>query len=150
MTSIITNNGATAALQTLRAVGGDLTKTQQQVSSGLRVAKASDNAAYWSISTTMRSDQMAMSAVQDAVGLGIAKVDTAYVAMDSTINVLTEFPAKLVAAKEPGVDRAKIQTELEALKDQTVSIAQSASFNGVNWLIHLSRTYTTAQRRRNN
>lgn len=61
MTSIITNNGAMVALQTLQVVGGDLTKTQQQVSSGLRVAKASDNAAYWSIATTMRSDKGAIT-----------------------------------------------------------------------------------------
>ncbi|MBP2572415.1 flagellin [Agrobacterium tumefaciens] len=134
MTSILTNTSAISALQTLRSVSSSLTGIQNQVSSGLRVAAASDNAAYWSISTTMRSDQMAMSAVQDAIGLGSAEVDTAYAAMDSTINVLAEFQAKLVAAKESGVDRAKIQTELEALKDQTVSIAKSASFNGVNWL----------------
>lgn len=121
---------------------------QNQVSSGLGVAAASDNAAYWSISTTMRSDQMAMSAVQDAIGLGAAKVDTAYAAMESTIDVLKEFQAKLVAAKEDGVDRAKIQTELEALKAQTVSISQSASFNGVNWLnTAFTNIYDTAEAR---
>ncbi|MEH0296208.1 hypothetical protein V6R98_29070 [Agrobacterium sp. CCNWLW71] len=134
MTSILTNTSAIGALQILRAVSSNLAKTQNQASSGLRVVSPSDNAAYWSIATTMRSDQSAIYAVQDAIGLGSAKVDTAYAAMDSTINVLTEFQAKLVAAKEQGVDRAKIQTELEALKDQTVSIAKSASFNGVNWL----------------
>ncbi|CVI64245.1 MULTISPECIES: flagellin [Agrobacterium] len=134
MTSILTNTSAIGALQILRAVSSNLAKTQNQASSGLRVVTPSDNAAYWSIATTMRSDQSAIYAVQDAIGLGSAKVDTAYAAMDSTINVLAEFQAKLVAAKEQGVDRAKIQTELEALKDQAVSIAKSASFNGVNWL----------------
>lgn len=134
MTSILTNTSAIVALQTLRSIHSCLADTQQQVSSGLRVANASDNAAYWSIATTMRSDEKAMGAVQDAIGLGAAKVDTAYSAMESTIDVLTEFRAKLVAAKEPGVDRAKIQAELEELKEQTVSIAKSASFNGVNWL----------------
>lgn len=134
MTSILTNTAALSALQTLRAISSNLGKTQEAVSSGLRVATAADNAAYWSISTGMRSDSSAMRAVQDAIGLGIAKVDTAYSAMESTIDVLSEFHAKLVAAKEEGVDRAKIQEELEQLKQQTVSIAQSASFNGVNWL----------------
>lgn len=148
MTSILTNTSAIAALQTLRSVSSSLTGMQNQVSSGLGVAAASDNAAYWSISTTMRSDQMAMSAVQDAIGLGAAKVDTAYAAMESTIDVLKEFQAKLVAAKEDGVDRAKIQTELEALKAQTVSISQSASFNGVNWLnTAFTNIYDTAEAR---
>lgn len=108
--------------------------TQRQVSSGLRVQAAADNAAYWSISTTMRSDNMALSAVSDALGLGAAKVDVAYAGMESTIDVLSEFRAKLVAAKEDGLDRGKIQTELDQLKDQLLSIATTASFNGVNWL----------------
>ncbi len=72
MTSIITNNGAMAALQTLRAVNGGLEKTQQQVSSGLRVAKAADNAAYRSIAITMRSDKKAMGAVSDSIGFAKA------------------------------------------------------------------------------
>ena len=100
MTSILTNTAALSALQTLRAISSNLGKTQEAVSSGLRVATAADNAAYWSISTGMRSDSSAMRAVQDAIGLGIAKVDTAYSAMESTIDVLSEFHAKLVAAKE--------------------------------------------------
>lgn len=134
MTSILTNTSAMAALQTLRTVGSSLSETQQRVSSGLRVASASDNAAYWSISTTMRSDNMAISAVQDALGLAAAKVDTAYAGMEAVVDVLTEFKARLVAASEEGVDKTKVQTELEQLKQQITSIASSASFNGVNWL----------------
>lgn len=125
---------AMAALQTLRTIGASMADTQRQVSSGLRVQTAADNAAYWSISTTMRSDNMALSAVSDALGLGAAKVDVAYAGMASTIDVLSEFRAKLVAAKEDGLDKGKIQTELDQLKDQLLSIATSASFNGVNWL----------------
>ncbi len=134
MTSIVTNTSAMAALQTLRMIGATMTNTQTQVSSGLRVATASDNAAYWSISTTMRSDNRALSAISDALGLGAAKVDIAYSGLEATADILGEFLAKLVAAKEPGVDQAKIQTELEQLKGQLASIASSASFNGVNWL----------------
>ncbi len=134
MTSILTNTSAMAALQTLRTIGSNMAETQRHVSSGLRVQVASDNAAYWSISTTMRSDNMALSAVVDALGLGSAKIDVAYVGIEAVSDVLAEFKAKLVAAKEDGVDKAKIQTELDQLKAQVVGIATSASFNGVNWL----------------
>ncbi len=134
MTSILTNMAAMAALQNLRTVGANIADTQRHVSSGLRVQTAADNAAYWSISTTMRSDNMALSAVSDALGLGAAKVDVAYAGMEGTIDVLSEFRAKLIAAKEDGVDKAKIQTELDQLKEQFVSIATSVSFNGINWL----------------
>ncbi|MQW57004.1 flagellin, partial [Sinorhizobium meliloti] len=134
MTSILTNIAAMAALQTLRTIGSNMEETQAHVSSGLRVGQAADNAAYWSIATTMRSDNMALSAVQDALGLGAAKVDTAYSGMESAIEVVKEIKAKLVAATEDGVDKAKIQEEIDQLKDQLTSIAEAASFSGENWL----------------
>ncbi|MCA1489380.1 flagellin [Sinorhizobium alkalisoli] len=134
MTSILTNIAAMAALQTLRSIGSNLEETQAHVSSGLRVGEAADNAAYWSIATTMRSDNMALSAVQDALGLGAAKVDTAYAGMDSAIEVVKEIKAKLVAATEDGVDKDKIQEEIAQLQDQLVSISEAASFSGENWL----------------
>lgn len=134
MTSILTNLGAIAALQTLRSVAADLTVSQQQAASGLRVSIAADDAAYWSISTTMRSDNMAISAVSDALGLGAAKLDTAYAGTSAIVDVLGEFKAKLVAAKEQGVDRAKVQEELSQLNAQAESIVESASFSGENLL----------------
>jgi flagellin len=134
MTSILTNVAAMAALSTLRSIGSGMEETQARVSSGLRVGEASDNAAYWSIATTMRSDNMALSAVQDALGLGAAKVDTAYSGMDAAIEVIKEIKVKLVAATEDGVDKDKVQEEITQLQDQLISISEAASFSGENWL----------------
>jgi len=134
MTSILTNTNAMAALSTLRSISSSMEDTQNRISSGLRVGSASDNAAYWSIATTMRSDNAALSAVQDALGLGAAKVDTAYAGMDSAIEVVKEIKNKLVAATEDGVDKDKIQEEITQLQDQLGSIAEAASFSGENWL----------------
>ena len=61
MTSILTNTNAMAALSTLRSISNSMEDTQSRISSGLRVGSASDNAAYWSIATTMRSDNAALS-----------------------------------------------------------------------------------------
>ena len=134
MTSILTNVAAMSALQTLRSINSNLEDTQNRVSSGYRVAEAKDNAAYWSIATTMRSDNKALSAVSDALGLGAAKVDTAYSAMDSAIDIVSEIKAKIVAATEKGVDKTKIQDEIGQLQEQLLSVAQSASFSGENWV----------------
>lgn len=130
----MTNAAAMAALQTLRMIDKNLEITQSRVSSGYRVETAADNAAYWSISTTMRSDNDALSAVADALGLGAARVDTAYGALDSAIAVITEMRAKIVAANGVGTDRNKIQEEISQLQDQLRSISESASFSGENWL----------------
>ena len=135
MASILTNTNAMAALSTLRSIASDLSTTQDRISSGLKVGSASDNAAYWSIATTMRSDNKALGAVSDALGMGAAKVDTASAGMDAAIKVVTDIKAKVVAAKEQGVDKAKVQEEVTQLLDQLKSIGTSASFNGENWLV---------------
>jgi flagellin len=134
MTSILTNAGATAALSTLRSINSEMESTQSRISSGYKVETASDNAAYWSIATTMRSDNKALSTVQDALGLGAATTDVAYTALEASIDVVDEIKAKITAASEPGVDKDKIQKEITQLQDQLVSIAKSASFSGQNWV----------------
>ncbi len=134
MTSIQTNPTAMTALRTLQQTNMQLAQVQDRVSTGFRVAEAKDNAAYWAIATTMRSDHKALSTVQDALGLGAAKVDVTYTALKTAISVVDEIKSKIVAAREPGVDRSKIQDEITALQDQLRSTASSASFSGENWL----------------
>ncbi len=134
MSSLMTNASAMTALQTLRSTNANLAETQNRISTGYRVGGAEDNAAYWSIATTMRSDNMALGAVEDSLGLGAATVDVMYTAMDSTVDVMNEIKAKVVAAKTPGVDRGKIQADISELQNQLRSTADSAVFNGENWL----------------
>ncbi|HEV7414782.1 MAG TPA: flagellin, partial [Tianweitania sediminis] len=134
MSSIMTNVSAMTALKSLNATNSALSTTQARISTGFRVAEASDNAAYWSIATTMRSDNKALSTVQDALGLGAAKVDTAYTGMNAAIETVDEIKKKLVAAREGGVDKAKIQAEITTLQAQLTSNAAAASFSGENWL----------------
>lgn len=134
MMSIKTNASAMTALASLQATNKNLETTQNRISTGYRVASASDNAAYWSIATTMRSDNKAIATVKDALGLGAAKVDTAYTGLNAAIDVVDDIKAKLVAAREPGVDKTKIQAEITQLQDQLTSIGSSASFSGENWL----------------
>ncbi|KQQ73707.1 flagellin [Rhizobium sp. Leaf321] len=135
MTSILTNSAANAALQTLSSINKGLEDTQDRVSSGYKVSKASDNVAYWSISTTMNSDQKALNAATDALGVGAAKVDTAYAAMESAIDVVNEIKSKLVTATETSTDKEQIQLEIDKLQEQLSSIAQGASFSGENWMV---------------
>lgn len=134
MTSIHTNTAAISALATLRSINKQLEETQQRLATGLRINDASDNAAYWSIATTMRGDIKMLDAVQDSLALGAAVVDTAYLGVDAAISVMDEFKAKLVMAAEPGVDKTKINKELTELKEQLRSIVSASSFNGQNWL----------------
>ena len=134
MASVLTNINAMSALQTLRSISSNMEDTQSRISSGMRVGSASDNAAYWSIATTMRSDNASLSAVQDAIGLGAAKVDTASAGMEAVIDVVKQIKNKLVTAQESSADKTKIQGEVKQLQEQLKGIVDSASFSGENWL----------------
>ena len=134
MSSLNTNIAAMTALQTLAQTNKELLVTQNRVSTGLKVKDASDNAAYWSIATTMRSDRAAVSTVEDALGLGAATVEVAVTALNSAIETITKIKAKLVAARAPGLDRGKIQSEIKELQAELRNTAGSAVFSGENWL----------------
>jgi flagellin len=131
----MTNASALTALQSLNATNKNLETTQSRISTGYRVADASDNAAYWSIATTMRSDNAAMSTVQDSLGLGASKVDTAYTGMNKAIDTVNQIKSKLVAASvSTDADKAKYQIEIKALQDQLKAYASAATFSGTNML----------------
>jgi len=134
MASILTNVSAMTALQSLTATNKSLDEVQARVSTGYRVGSAEDNAAYWSIATAMRSDSGALSTVVDALGLGAATIDIAYTGVNSAIDVAKEIKNKLVAARQPGVDRQKIQSEIDQLQEQLANIGESSVFSGENWL----------------
>jgi flagellin len=134
MSSILTNASAMTALQTLSATNKNLATTQSRISTGMKVAEAQDNAAYWSIATTMRSDNKANDVVTSSLGLGGAKIDTAYTAVKDTISVVDQIKEKVLSAKNASADdRAKIQTEITALQKQ-LGESVKASYAGSNLL----------------
>jgi flagellin len=145
--SLLTNSAAMTALQTLRSVSSQLATTQNRISTGQRVATASDNAAYWSIATSMRADNAALSAVSDSLGLSAATVDTEYTALTAVVGDktggLTKLQALLVEAKTAGIDRTKIQADITQIQQQMKGTADAATFNGVNWLSTTAATPAT-------
>ena len=132
--SINTNFAAQTALASLNSTNKSMLQTQSRISTGFRVATAEDNAAYWSMATSMRADNKSLSAVNDALGIGAATIDVAYTGMNAAIDVVKEMGAKLVAARQPGVDKAKVQSEIDELQNQLRSIAKGATIAGQNWL----------------
>ncbi|WP_173934797.1 flagellin [Chelativorans sp. Marseille-P2723] len=135
MASINTNASAMTALQTLNTISKNMATTQSRISTGLRVAEASDNAAYWSIATSMRSDNKALSSVQDALGLGAGKLDTAYTGINEVIDTVDKIKEKLVSARGASLeDQKKIGTEITALKDHIKSVVENSNYAGANML----------------
>lgn len=134
MSSINFNQAALVALDTLRNINMNLEKTQSVISTGKEVANARDNAAVWAISTVMSSDVSSFDAIQDSLDLGSATVGVARAASEQVTSLLQEMKSLIVSAQEDNVDRNKIQTDVQALKDQIDSIVDAAQFNGLNLL----------------
>ncbi len=143
MSSINSNPGATAALQTLKAINASMTNTQMQISTGKKVASSQDNAAVWAIAKTMEADVQGFQRVSDSLSLGMATVSVARQGAETVTELLTEIKGKVVAAQEENVDRAKIQTDIEALRDQIGSIVSAAQFNGQGLLTNTDQTAGT-------
>ena len=135
MTSILMNQSAMSALSSLSATQRSLQTAQGQVSSGLRVSGASDNAAYWSISTAMKSQVAALSAVNDGLALTKSIADVTASALQGVIGIVQSIEKDVVSAQQPGVDVNAVQQSIIGLQNQIKSIVESASFNGVNWLV---------------
>ncbi len=141
MSSILTNNGAMVALQTLKSINASLSDTQSEISTGKRVATAKDNSAVWAISKVMEADVKGFKGISDSLNLGQSTVSVARQAAETTTDLLTEIKSRIVAAQEENVDRAKIQDDINALRDQISAVVGAAQFNGLNLL---SNTETTA------
>ena len=132
MSSILTNNSAMVALQTLQSVNKNLAMTQNEISTGKSVATAKDNSAVWAISKQMESDVQGFKAIQESLSLGQSTVAVARNASETVTDLLTQIKGKVVAAQEDNVDRDKIQTDITALRDQIGSVIGAAQFNGLN------------------
>lgn len=132
MSSILTNNGAMVALQTLKSINSSLADTQVQISTGKSVASAKDNSAVWAISKVMESDIQGFKSISDSLSLGQSTVAVARQASETVTDLLTQMKGKIVAAQEDNVDRAKINSDVTALKDQVNSVISAAQFNGLN------------------
>jgi flagellin len=134
MSSILTNNGAMVALQTLQAINKNMGVTQSEISTGKSVANAKDNAAVWAISKQMESDVKGFKGIQESLALGESTVAVARNAAETVTSLLTDIKGKIVASQEENVDRAKIQTDIAALRDQIGAVVGAAQFNGLNLL----------------
>jgi flagellin len=132
MASILTNTGAMVALQTLKTINKGLTDVQGQISTGKKVGSAKDNSAVWAISTVMQSDVKGFKGISESLSLGTSTVAVARQAAETVTDLLTDIKGKIVASQEDNVDRAKIQTDIAALRGQITSVVGAAQFNGLN------------------
>jgi flagellin len=135
--SINTNAGALIALENLSSTESQLDKTQNAISTGLKVASATDNGATWAVAQNERSTVGALSSVQDSLNRGISTVDVAVSAGQTISDLLNQMKAKALAATDPtssASDITNYANDYVALRNQIAKIVSTSDFNGVNML----------------
>jgi flagellin len=133
--SVNTNSGALLALRSLNRTTRLLGQVQNELSTGLKVASAKDNAAVFNIAQRLRSNVAGLNAVKASLDRGISTTDVAISATEAVSDLLNELKAKAVAAKDPGLDtnsRIALNDEFKELRDSITTIVDNAEFNGVN------------------
>jgi flagellin len=134
MSSILTNNSAMVALQTLKSINKDLSMTQSAISTGKDIGSAKDNSAIWAISKVMESDVSGFNAVADSLALGESTVAVASAGAEQITDILNEIKEKVVAATGENVDNSKLTADVTELTNQVTSIIAASQFNGFNLL----------------
>jgi flagellin len=135
MQSVNTNVGAMIALQNLNSTSSQLQKTQQIISTGLKVGSAKDDGATYAIAQSQRAAVASLDSVKDSLSRGASVVDVAMSAGDSVTNLLTQMKEKALAASDTSLDttsRNAMQTDFNSLRDQITKTISNATFNGIN------------------
>jgi flagellin len=134
MSSILTNVGAMAALQSINNTNRSLATTQNRISTGLRVENAKDNSSSWAIATAMRGDVSGFKAISENLALSTSAISVAREGAEAVSGLLNQIKEKVVQANGTGVDTAKIQDDVDQLIAQVDSVVNAAEFNGINLL----------------
>ncbi|HWE44620.1 MAG TPA: flagellin [Caulobacteraceae bacterium] len=135
--SVNTNSAAMIALENLNATQNNLNTAQNQISTGLSVNNAQDNASVWAIAQGQRAEVSAMGAVQSSLNRATSIADVAMTAGTAISDLLNQLKAKIVSALDPSQDansRTLLNNDYQALLQQITNTADNAAFDGSNIL----------------
>ena len=135
MSSVLTNASALTALRNLANTQNALSKTQGQISTGLKVASAADNTTNWSVSTQMKTDNSVVSTIKDTLKQNSDLLATASSAIDGLVSAIDKIKVELAKAKDvKDGNYDAINTSLAKIGAEIDGILGNASLNNVNLL----------------
>lgn len=129
-----------AAVFSSRMVGintNNVLKTSKELSSGMKINSAADDASGLAVSEKMRSQIRGLNQASRNVMNGVSMLQTAEGYMQATTDILQRI-RELAVQSANGIysdeDRAMLQTEVEQLVSEVDRISQTAEFNGMTLL----------------
>ncbi len=138
MSLIISNNLNSLFVQTnLAANQNSLTNSMKQLSSGLRINSAADDAAGLAIATNLNAqsngDTVAIQNANSASSLAQI-ADGALASMTNDLQTLNSLAVESANGTNSSTNRAALQTQAQALVADIQHIASTTNYNGVNLL----------------
>ena len=135
---VINFNQAAAFSSRMEGINtANVLKTSKELSSGMRINSAADDASGLSVSERMRSQIRGLSQASRNVMNGTSMLQTAEGFMQSTTDILQRI-RELAVQSANGIwddeSRMQMQTEVEQLVSEIDRISQTAEFNGMTLL----------------
>ena len=133
LNSVNTNVGAQVALQSLNLTNNQLQATQKRVSTGYRVADASDDGGAYAVAQRVRADVGALTSVNQQLGGAKGLVGTSLTGLTSISNSLTTAKGLLAQIADKSIAQGTRDTYVDSYKQLVQGIANAvdgSTYNG--------------------
>ncbi|HIN88113.1 MAG TPA: flagellin FliC [Nitrospinaceae bacterium] len=131
----IFNNTASVNAQRLLSINNDrLAKSVERISSGIRINRGADDAAGLAISEGLRSDIRALRQATRNANDGMSLINVTEGALNEQSGILIrlrELASQAATGTVGSTERATIQLEFSALRNELTRIAETTEFNGI-------------------
>jgi flagellin len=137
------NYESISAQRNLTSTQGSFFKAIEQLSSGLRINKAADDAAGLAVSEKLKNQVRGLNQAQRNAQDGISLLQTAEGALNETHSLLARMRELAVQSSNDTLsnsDRLHIQDEVNALLSEVDRIANSTQFNKISLLSNSGST----------
>ena len=149
MNSVNTNVGAMIALASLNKTTNMLAAVQKQVSTGYRVADATDDGAAYAIAENVRSTVGALTSANQQLGGVQGLLSTTQSSLNNvshTMSSMRDVLVKLSDGNVQGNDRKNYQQQYQSLLANVKTFVQDASYNGKTLIGNLTGSNGTFAR----
>ena len=133
MNSVNTNIAAQVALQSLNSTSSQLQATQKRISTGYRVADATDDGAAFAVAQRVRADVGALTTVNQQLGNAKGLVGTALSGLTSISNSFTDAKQLLVQIADNSItqsQRDQYVTSFKTLVQRVANTVDGSTYNG--------------------
>ena len=133
LNSVNTNMGAMVALQSLETTQQQLAVTQKRISTGYRVADASDDGAAYAIAQEIRSSVGALTSANQQLGNVQGLLSTTQAGLNNISNMMgsmRDVLVKLADSSVQGNDRTNYLHQYTSMLANVKTFVQDANYNG--------------------